>query len=356
VFLTTDIEGAKVEGNAPPKHMMNGEVFRHPDSLGADVKHTLALLCLDRKSGKVLWQRAAYEGTVFDERHKAGSYASPTPVTDGKRVFAYFGAEGLYAYDFEGKLLWKFQPGKLMTVGMGPGTSPILAGGNVIVQFDSSDNKSALLALRASDGELVWRTPRDLNVTWSTPIVIGGELITTANDAVVAYDPKTGKELWRGPGVKGNAIPSTVTGNGIAVVSAGYPDKYAYAFRAGTGGKPIWEYAKGTAYVPSPIFYGDHVYLVTDRGLLTCIEAATGKVIYEGKRPPAAAMYAGSPVAYDGKIFLTSEDGDTYVIRAGEEFAVLGTNSVGEQVLASPAISNGMIFIRGKEHLFAIAQ
>lgn len=360
IFLTTDIEGEKVEGNTPPKHLMNGEVFRHPDSVGADVKHALAVLCLDRKSGKILWQKTAYEGTVFDERHKAGSYASPTPVTDGRAVYAYFGAEGLYAFDFSGKLLWKFMPGKLMTVGMGPGTSPILAGGNVILQFDSSDSKSSLVALNPRNGETVWRTPRELNVTWSTPIVLGAEgkqeLITTANEAVVAYDPKTGKELWRGAGVKGNAVPSTVTGKGIAVVSAGYPDKFAYAFKAGTNGKPIWEYAKGTAYVPSPIFVGDYVYLVTDRGLLTCIEAATGKVVYEGKRPPAASTYAGSPVAYEGKILLTSEDGDTYVLQAGPEFAVLGTNSVGEPVLASPAISEGMIFIRGKQHLFAISQ
>jgi outer membrane protein assembly factor BamB len=147
-----------------------------------------------------------------------------------------------------------------------------------------------------------------------------------------------------------------VSGNGIVVLSAGYPDKYAYAVKAGGDGKPIWEYTKGTAYVPSPVFYGDYVYLVTDRGLLTCMEAATGKVMYEGKRPPEAAMYAGSPVALDGKILLTSENGDTYVIQAGPEFGVLRTNSIGEPVLASPAIANGMILIRGKDHLFAIAQ
>ena len=356
IFLTTDVEAGKAEGNQPPKHVLSGTPFRHPDSLGADVRHGLTLLCLDRKTGEVLWQQAAYDCVVFDERHKAGSYAAPTPVTDGRAVYAYFGAEGFYAYDMQGKFLWKYDPGKIQTIGMGPGTSPLLAGELLILQCDSSDQKSKMVALNGKNGELVWKTERTTDMTWSTPMLVGDEVITTANELVISYDPKTGRERWRGPGVKGNAVPSPVSGNGIVVVSAGYPDKYAWAFKAGGDGKPLWEYSKGTAYVPSPIFYGDYVYLVTDKGLITCLEAKTGAVRYEGKRPGPGGQFAGSPVAYDGKILLTSEDGETHVIQAGPEFAVLRTNSVGEAVLASPAISNGMIFIRGRDHLFAIAQ
>lgn len=356
IFLTTDVEAGKAEGNQPPKHVLSGTPFRHPDSLGPDVRHGLTLLCLDRKTGEVLWQQAAYDCVVFDERHKAGSYAAPTPVTDGRAVYAYFGAEGFYAYDMQGKFLWKYDPGKIQTIGMGPGTSPLLAGELLILQCDSSDQKSKMVALNGKNGELVWKTERTTDMTWSTPMLVGDEVITTANELVISYDPKTGRERWRGPGVKGNAVPSPVSGNGIVVVSAGYPDKYAWAFKAGGDGKPLWEYSKGTAYVPSPIFYGDYVYLVTDKGLITCLEAKTGAVRYEGKRPGPGGQFAGSPVAYDGKILLTSEDGETHVIQAGPEFAVLRTNSVGEAVLASPAISNGMIFIRGKDHLFAIAQ
>ena len=140
----------------------------------------------------------------------------------------------------------------------------------------------------------------------------------------------------------------------MAVLVAGVAG--AWAFRAGGAGTKLWEYSKGTAYVPSPIFYGDYVYLVTDKGLITCLDAETGRVKYEGKRPGPGAQFAGSPVAYDGKILLTSEDGETHVMQAGPEFAVLRTNSVGEPVLASPEIANGMIFIRGRDHLFAIAQ
>lgn len=356
IFLTTDIEGEKVDGLKPPVHKLGNDVFRHPDSTGMAVKHKLDVLCFERRTGKLLWQKTAYEGPVYDERHKSGSYAAPTPVTDGRAVYAYFGAEGMYAFDFNGKLLWKFDPGKIQTIGMGPGTSPVLDGDLIILQCDSSDDKSKILALNKRNGELVWKTERKTNVTWSTPQLVGKELITTANDMVVAYDPKTGRELWKGGGVKGNAVPSPVSGNGIVVVSAGYPDKYAYAFKAGGNGKPIWEYTKGTAYVPSPIFYGDYVYLVTDRALLTCLDAKTGEVKYEGKRPPAPVTMAGSPVAFNGKILLTSEDGDTYVIKAGPDFEVIRTNSIGEPVLSSPAIANGMIVIRGKDHLFAIAQ
>lgn len=360
VFLTTDVEAGKAEGNKPPIHRINGEPFRHPDSIGANVRHKLIVLCLDRKSGKVIWQQTAYEGVVFDERHKAGSYAAPTPVTDGHAVYAYFGSEGLYAYSISGKFLWKHDPGNMQTVGMGPGTSPVLAGELLILQCDSSDQKSKLVGIHRKNGELMWKTERTTDVTWATPLLVGAadrqELITTANDVVISYNPRTGQERWRGPGVKGNAVPSPVSGNGIVVVSAGYPDKYAWAFRAGGDGKPLWEYTKGTAYVPSPIFYGDFVYLITDKGLVTCIEASNGKVRYEGKRPGPGGQFAGSPVAYDGKILLTSEDGETHVVQAGPEFAVLRTNSVGEPVLASPAIANGMIFIRGRDHLFAISQ
>ncbi|OYW09641.1 MAG: hypothetical protein B7X34_06295 [Acidobacteriia bacterium 12-62-4] len=154
---------------------------------------------------------------------------------------------------------------------------------------------------------------------------------------------------------KGGRSPAYVFGiwGGIAVVSAGYPDKYAYA--VGPGGKVLWTYSKGTAYVPSPIFYGPHVYLMTDKGLLTCIEAASGAVVYEGKRPPIPATLLSSPVAYDGKILITSEDGDSFVMQAGPDHKVLATNSIGEPVLSSPALSKGMLFIRGKDHLFAIA-
>jgi outer membrane protein assembly factor BamB len=354
VFLTAELDGDAIPGAKAPIHFLRGEPFLHPDSQGADRSHQLVVLSLDRKTGKILWQKTAYAGKVFDNRHKAGSYAAPTPITDGRNVYAYFGSEGFYAFDYDGKLLWKFDPGPIKTIGMGPGTSPVMDADRIYLQCDNGEeNKSYLVALDKKSGKTQWRVERPVNLTWSTPLFFDGALVTAATEKVIAYDPKTGKQLWEAPGVKGNSVPSPVSGDGVVVVSAGYPEKFASAI--GPGGKALWNYAKGTAYVPSPIFYGAYVYLITDKGLLTCIDSKTGEVKYEGKRPPVPATFAGSPVAYDGKILITSEDGDSFVIKAGPEHTVLHSNSIGEPVLSSPALSNGMLFLRGKSHLFAIA-
>jgi outer membrane protein assembly factor BamB len=355
IFLTAEIDGEVVPGAKAPVHVMDGQPFLHPDSLGADRAHRLVVLALDRRSGKIVWQKTAHSGRVFDNRHKQGSYAAPTPLTDGRFVYAYFGAEGLFAFDFEGRLQWRFDPGPIRTIGMGSGSSPVTDGERIFLQCDSSEeNKSFLVALDKRTGKTVWRVERSVNITWSTPTLADGALVTAAAESVIAYDPKTGKQLWTGPGVKGNAVPSPVSASGVVVLSAGFPDKYAYA--VGPNGKVLWSYAKGTAYVPSPILYGPYVYLMTGQGLMTCLDAKSGEVKYEGKRPPAPATFLSSPVAYDGKILLTSEDGESFVIQAGLEHRVLATNGLGEPVLASPALANGTLFIRGRDHLFAIAE
>ncbi len=363
IFLTAEMDsGDAPAGHKAPIHHMEGSVFLHPDSTGANKLHRLMVLALDRETGKILWQKTAYEGTVFDNKHKKGSYAAPTPVTDGKAVYAYFGNEGLYAYDFAGKLLWSYENEKMKTIGMGPGTSPVMDENLIFLQCDDGEAVgSHIVAIDKRTGKKVWKTSRDkLHVTWSTPVIAESkgrkELITTANDAVVAYNPATGKELWRGPGVKGNAIATPVIGHGMAFLAAGYPTKYTYAVKLGGTGemKPVWSYEKGTAYVPSPILYGDYYYVMSDKGLLTCFDAVTGAVKYEGKRPSKPSSFSGSPVAINGKLLITSEDGDTYIIKAGPEHEILAVNSVGEPVYASAAIVDGRIYLRGEKHLFAI--
>lgn len=366
VFLTTDIEGEVVDGAKAVEHKLGGQIFKHPDSIGADRKHTFKVLCFDRATGKLLWERTAYEGTVYDDRHRKGSYASPTPVTDGTYVFAYFGTEGLYCYDFAGKQVWKTAPGQIALVGMGPGTSPVLFENMVILQCDEEEGaKSFIVAFDKKTGKEVWRTARKVQASWSTPLIVRSgsraELVTSGNEMVIAYDPKTGKELWSTKGHESNAIPTPVAGHGLVFVAAGFPVKKTLAIKLGASGDVTssgiaWQYDKGTAYVPSPILYGDHLYLMTDRGIITCLEAKTGKVVYEGGRVPVPASFTASPVAVDGKLLLVSEDGDTFVIRAGAKHEVLATNSLAEPVYASPAISDGMIFIRGEKHLYAIAK
>jgi outer membrane protein assembly factor BamB len=365
IFLTTAVEGEVVPGAKAVTHTNEGKEFLHPDSVGADRKHTFKVIALNRDTGKILWESVAWEGTPFDNRHRKSSYAASTPATDGKLVYAFFGTEGLYAYDFNGKLAWKAQLGKLATVGMGTGTSPILYENLVIVQCDEDNGESSfIVALDKKTGKEAWRTPRKVQVSWSTPLLVRtstrSELITSGTEFIISYDPATGKELWRHKGVESNAIPSPVANSEMVFLVAGFPAKIAMAIKlGGTGdltGTPNvpWKYAKGTAYVPSPILYGDYLYLTTDRGILTCIDARTGEVKYEGGRIPIPATFTASPVAFEGKILMTSEDGDTFIVKAGPKHEILGTNSIGEAVYASPAIADGRIFIRGEKNLYCI--
>lgn len=367
IFLTTAIEGAVVPGAAAVKHMDGDKEFRHPDSVGADRKHTFKVLYYDRDSGKLLWERTAFEGTPFDDRHRKSSFASSTPTTDGRHVYAFFGSEGLYAYDFDGKLAWKADLGKFGTAGMGAATSPVLHENLVIVQYDDENGQASfVIGLDKKTGKQVWKTPRKVQVSWATPILVRTakrtELITSGNESIISYDPATGKELWRSKGVESNAIPSPVASADTVFVAAGYPAKIAVAIRLGGAGDITdatgiaWKHTKGTAYVPSPILYGDYLYLMTDRGILTCLDARTGAVKYEGGRVPVPATFTASPVAFDGKILLTSEDGDTFVLKAGPVHEVLRTNSIGEPVYASPAIAGGRIFIRGEKNLYCISK
>jgi outer membrane protein assembly factor BamB len=366
IFLTSALDGEPIPGRtAGVTHKMSdGSDFVHPDAVGANLKHTFKVVCLDRDSGKILWERVAYEGPVYDSRHKKASFASSTPATDGKYVFAFFGSEGLYAYDFAGKLLWKQAMPKLGTASVGYGVSPILYQNLVIMLCDDSGGNSFIAAYDKKTGKEAWKVARKVDITWSSPVLVHTksrtEVVTAAAEAIIAYDPATGKELWRHKGLESNAVPSPVVENDLVVLTSGYPKKIALAIRAGGSGditgtpQVAWTYNKGTAYVPSPILYGDYIYLMTDRGLLTCLDVKTGKVEYEGARVPKPQIFMASPVAYEGKILLTSEEGDTYMLKAGPKHEVLRTNSLGENVYASPAIADGKIFIRGEQNLYCI--
>lgn len=369
VFLTTDVDGvAAPESHKPPKHMMGEKEFTHPEWDGVNRLHTFKTICLDRDSGKILWEQVSYEGTVHDYRHKRGNYAAPTPVTDGKYVWTYFGSEGLYCYDFKGKLIWKKSLGPILTLGMGVASSPVLHENLLILQCDENLGKNSFIAaFDKKTGKEVWRTARPIQVSWATPVIAKNagraELITSGNEFLISYDPATGKELWRAGGLKNNAIATPVVGHGLAILSSGYPGKAITAVRLGGAGNLdntdniVWKYNKGTAYVPSPILYGDYVYLMNDQGAMTCLEAKTGKVVYEGGRVPVnAKFYGASPVAFEDKILLTNDDGETFVIKAGPKHEVLGTNSIGEPSRTSIAIADGKLFIRGDKHLFCIGK
>ena len=361
LFVTAVIEGEVVPGARAVPHTQDGKPFVHPDTVAEDRKHAFRVISLDAKSGAILWDQLAYEGTVYDGRHRRSSFAGPTPATDGTMVYAYFGPEGLYAFDYSGKLAWKAVE-KFPTLGLGTGTSPVLYRDLVIIQRDEDNgDNSAIVAYDKKSGKEVWKTKRENSITWGTPVIVtaGGrdELVTNGSETIAAYDPATGRELWRTTGVESNAIHTPLVGKGLVIVTAGFPAKKVIAVRPGAVAddkRVAWEYAKGTGYVLSNILYGDYLYLLTDNGIVTCLNPETGEVKYEGGRVPVPARFMGSPVAFAGFIAMTSEDGDTYMLKAGPVHEITVTNSVDEPVYSSPAIANGRIYIRGEKHLFAI--
>ncbi len=366
IFLTTSIQGEQFPGRTAPDHlgfdMRPG--YLHPDSVAVDYAHALHVLAIDASTGAIVWDREVYSGPVFDNRHRKNTYASATVATDGTFVYASFESEGIYAFDVDGNPQWQVDFGGLPKAGLGPGTSPIIFEDLLIVQCDQEmGNGSFIVGLDRHTGTVRWLTFRQNRRSWATPILIdaGGrpELVASGAESVAAYDPRTGMELWRTEGVVSHPIPSFVSGHGLVFATAGSQRKVALAIRPGTDGerdgtRVVWRHLKGTAYVPSPILVGDYLYLLTDAGIITCLDAETGALVYEGGRVPVPATFTASPVAFGDRILLTSEDGDTFVVKAGPTFEVVRTNSVGEPVFASPALSDGTVYIRGERHLFAI--
>jgi len=375
VFLTTAIEG-KVGGEANRVvHMRDGffddnpenrERYIHPASMGADVIHTLKVVALHAADGSVAWERVAYEGLPYDDRHRSGSYASLTPVTDGERLYAYFGAEGLYAYDVAGNPLWQADLGENPNWGLGDGSSPVLFGDLLIIVADRDNGDgSFVVAFDKYSGEEVWRTPRGVRTQWSTPLLTdgpaGAELVVSGFHYIASYDPADGAERWRAPGLRGNVIATPVATDDTVFVSMGYPRKMTRAVRLGGSGDLAgsddlpWTYEKGTSYVASNILYEGVLYLLADNGMLTALDAASGEIVYEGGRPPVPGRFYASPVAYDGKILLASSEGDMFVVKAGPVHEVLAVNSIDEAIWASPAIAAGKLYVRGAEHIFCFS-
>ncbi len=382
VFLTTAVQDRALPRPGGVIHYREGGIYRHPQSTGADYSYQFRLLCLDLSTGAVIWDRLAHQGSPFDNRHRRNTYASSTPVTDGKTVYAYFESQGVYAFDFDGDLLWKKSVGSIPKAGLGPGTSPILYRDLLILQVDKQGMRittdleasrdwpsdrfgegSFLIALDRQSGVERWKTARNHRRSWATPLLLerGGEseLVTSGAESVISYDPTSGREIWRGAGVISHPIPSPVEGSNLVFATAGSAKKVALAFRPGRGSSTrpeVWRYDKGTAYVPSPIYLDGYLYLLSDKGIVTCLEASTGRIAYEGGRVPVPASFKASPVAFEGKILLTSEDGDSFLLRSGPQHEILAVSSVGEEVWASPALSRGIILIRGANHLFAIGR
>jgi outer membrane protein assembly factor BamB len=341
--------------------------------------HQWKVYSLDKKTGKVLWDRVAYEGPPRDKRHVKSTYASSTPATDGRYVIAFFGSQGLYAYDMNGALVWKKEFGHVDTGAYdlpeyewGPASSPVIYKDLVIVQCDQQKG-SFLMAVDIKTGSTAWKSERNELPSWATPTIVPGkgrvELITNSPNFIRGYDPETGKELWRLGGSSKITAPTPIFKDDLIIVASGRsPEAPVFVIRAGSSGditlksgetssrNIVWSRQRAGSYMPTPLVYEGCLYVLRNEGILSCFDLGSGEPRYIARIPHQGSGFSGSPVAADGRIYLPSEDGDIFVVKAGPEFELLATNSIGQPLMATPAISDGMMFIRGEQDLFAIGR
>ncbi len=360
VFLTTAIN----EGKA--KEPKKGLYFGGNQYKPSEHVHQWKVICLNLDDGKVLWEKLARKGKPQGTIHIKNSYATETPVTDGERVYAYFGNHGLYCYSVEGELLWDKQwPARKTRWGWGLAASPILHEGKLYVVNDN-DEQSYLVALDAKTGKELWRTKRDEKSNWATPYLwendLRTEIITSGTQKVRSYDLK-GKLLYQFGGNSSITIATPYSKFGLLYVTSGYVGdrkKPIFAIRPGAKGdislRPdqdsskyvAWCQRRAGPYNPSTIVYGDLLHVLLDRGIATCYEAKTGKQAHGPARLPEGRAFTSSPWAYGGKVFYLNEYGVTYVLEAGRGFKLLHTNTLLEDdmCMATPALAGDKLIIR----------
>jgi outer membrane protein assembly factor BamB len=366
VFVTSVINTGQAEAPKPGLYM-GGE---RPASTSP---HRWMVHDVDFATGKVRWSKEVRAGVPDGPKHLKNSYASETPVTDGERVYFYFGNAGMFVFDLTGKPVWSKPIGPFKTrYGWGTAASPVLHRDRIYIVNDN-DDRSFLAAYDKRTGAEIWRVNRDEGSNWATPFVWEhdgrAEIVTSGSGKVRSYD-LTGGLLWEFKGMSSISIPTPFERHGLLFISSGYVGdalRPAYAIKPGATGdislKPgetsnpyiAWSVPTLAPYNPTPLVYGDYYYTLFDRGFFTCHDAKTGREIYGRQRIATdASGFTASPWAYNGKIFAMSEDGDTYVIEAGPQFKVLGKNPLGEMTLATPAIARGSLVIRTASKLYRV--
>lgn len=358
--------------------------FRHGlygDGTASDDRsvHQWKVFCLNKKTGALIWDRVATEGEPMDKRHIKATYANSTPATDGRTIIAFFGSQGVFAFDMDGKFLWQKDLGRL-NVGAydapsyewGSASSPVIYKDTVILQCDTQDD-SFITALDLRTGKTVWKTVRDELPSWGTPTIYPGkervELITNGSNYIRAYNPLTGKELWRLGGSSEITAPTPIFKDDLIIVTSGRrPEKPIFAIRPGASGDitltndqtsnnfVAWSKTRRGPYMPTPIIYGDHLYTLLNQGILDCYDLKTGNEIFRQRLAHSGGGFSASPVAADGKLYLPGEDGEIFVVKADTTYELIARNEMGERIMASPALSDGILYVRAEKHLFAIGK
>lgn len=323
-----------------------------------DTNNALSLraLCLDASTGKMRWSTEVFTPTRANA-HNKNSHASPTPLIEGERLYVHFGHYGTACLDLTGKVLWRTSAIKYSSV-HGNAGSPVIAGDALIFNCDGAENPF-VAALNKNSGDVLWKFARNTDAkkkfSFSTPLVVNGQLITVGSGAVSALDPKSGKELWRVPFVEGySVVPRPVAGLGMIFISTAFDRPVVMAIRASAqSAEVVWTLNRGAPNTPSLLLVGEELYMVSDGGFAGCVDARTGKVHWYER---VGGNYSASPIYADGKIYLQSEEGKGVVLKAGKEFLKLAENSLDEKSLASYAVGDGALYIRTAEHLYRIGK
>jgi outer membrane protein assembly factor BamB len=330
-----------------------------------DGDHSLRLLCLNAESGAVIWDKEVFkqDGKTAAKVHGKNSHASPTPIVHGNRIYVHFGHQGTACLDLSGRILWQNRDIKYAPV-HGNGGSPVLVDDLLIFSCDGGKDPF-VIALNAETGKIRWETARtydyEKRFSFCTPLVIevngAKQVVLPGSGGVVAYEPKTGKEIWKVRYSGYSVVPRPVYGDGMVFLSTGYDQAVMLAIRVDGQGDVtdkniVWQMDKNAPHNPSPLLVGDELYMVSDRGLATCLDAKTGKVHWGDKRLGGA--YSASPIHDNGKIYFLSEQGLTTVIKAGKEFEEIARNDLKDRALASPAAVDGALYIRTEKSLFRI--
>lgn len=372
IFVTTAISS---KANATFKPGLYGDGDASDDMS----RHKWVLYAIDKATGKIAWERVAVEGEPRNKRHIKSTYASASPATDGRIVVAWFGSQGVHAFDVNGKPLWQVDLGRvdmgaydIPAFEWGPASSPIVWNDLVLIQCDTQAD-SFILALDARTGKTVWKTERDELPSWGTPSVLtvsgGPQLVTNASKFIRGYDPRTGKELWRLGGSSKITAPTPIAAGDVLIVASGRgPERPIFAVRPDARGDVTlakdttsnaavaWSKTGRGPYMPTPLVYDGILYVLGNNGVFDAYDVATGQEVYRQRLPNVGSGFSASPVAADGKIYLSNEDGEMLVIAAGREFKHITTNSMGELLMATPALSDGVMYVRTAASLFAIGK
>jgi len=366
VFVLTAVPtGERVEVPAPSEALPE---WRRRTGQPAQEVQQFTILALSRGDGATLWKRVLREELPHEGTHATGTWASSSAVTDGEVVVASFGSRGLYALSVDGDLLWEKDLGDMtVKLAFGEGSSPALGKNHVFVQWDH-EGESFLVALDRKTGREVWRRTRDENTSWASPLLVEHDgrtqVVTSATNKVRSYDAATGEILWETPGMTQNAIPMPVYQDGLVFLTSGFRGNALLAVKLAEAKGDIsdspaiaWTYDRDTPYVPSPLVYGDELYLLKgNKGLLSCFDARTGQLHYGPERLPEVPNVYASPVGADGRIYVAGREGTTVVLQRGTAFKILATNVLEDGFDASPVAVDSELYLRGQKYLYRISE